>query len=73
VQSPATSNASIERTPSGVADSLKMRSHITRRSFDEDQDGPPAKRSRRSTARAMESAELEAMDVFGDKEDEEDR
>lgn len=44
-----------------------------RRSFDDDEDGPPTKRSRRSTARAMESAELEAMDVFGDKEDEEDR
>ena len=53
---------------------LWKRAHaIARRSFDEDQDGPPAKRSRRSTARAMESAELEAMDVFGDKEDEEDR
>jgi hypothetical protein len=52
---------------------LTRLSHPKRRSFDEDEDDPPAKRSRRSTARAMESAELEAMDVFGVKEDEEDR
>lgn len=47
---------------------------LARASADEDySDGPLAKRSRRSTARALESAQLEAMDVFGDKEDEEDR
>ncbi len=47
---------------------------LARTSADEDySDGPLAKRSRRSTARALESAQLEAMDVFGDKEDEEDR
>ncbi len=52
-------------------------SACTRRSFDSCDgggDAPPLKkRPRRATARALESAQLEAMDVFGEKEDEEDR